>query len=56
VVREQVVTTTITLSAARATESGDPWDALGPADKIEALRKMLQKELPRVVSEIIARP
>jgi hypothetical protein len=56
VVREQVVTVAMALSAARAKESGDPWDVLGPADKIEILRKMLQKELPRVVSEIVARP
>lgn len=55
VIREQVVTSTTTLSAAR-TEGSNPWDALSPAQKVDILRRMIDKELFRVIPQITAQP
>jgi len=56
VVREQVVTASATLSAAQAKNGFDPWDALNPAQKVETLGRMIEREVARVVPALIAQP
>jgi hypothetical protein len=36
-------------------ETGHPWDAMTPADKVAALERLIQGEMPRAVAELLAR-
>ncbi len=52
VIREQLVTAT----SMRFATSANPWDALSSAEKVEILRRMIDKELSRVILQMTARP
>lgn len=54
VVREESVTANRMLSAARSTETTNPWDALSPERKISTLRALIMEHTKRVVPLLFA--
>ena len=56
VIRQQVITSTTTLSAARSNEGFDPWEVLTAPEKIDTLRRMVVLEVTRVVPLLVAAP
>jgi hypothetical protein len=53
VVREQMVTASNTISAARNKEGFDPWDALDSTQKVAAINRLVRAELNKVVPAML---
>ncbi len=53
--REQVMTASGTISAAKNPEGDDPWNALDAAQKMAAIRRLLRGELNRALPELLQR-
>jgi hypothetical protein len=47
------VAASTSFSAARNKEGFDPWDALSSAQKVWAIRRLLQTEVARVTTELL---
>jgi hypothetical protein len=50
---KQIVKASQTVSAARAIESANPWDALTNAQKVRIIDQMIRREITRVVLELM---
>jgi hypothetical protein len=51
--RSAAVTASSTFSAARTEDSRTPWDALTPAQKVSAIKRLIRTEVIRVVPELL---
>ncbi len=54
VLSQRVVTASRMVSAARSTESADPWDALSAEEKSRAITTILEREVPASIAAMLA--